>query len=65
LKEVQVSVKEIDRHPDPPMVVYPMRIEVSSLQEIRKIAKVQDRTNQWMLRYAVKFYLAARGGKRK
>jgi predicted DNA-binding protein len=55
------KAKTEDRHLDPPMVVYPMRIEVESLQQIRKLAKKKDRTNQYMLREAVRFYLARKG----
>jgi predicted transcriptional regulator len=40
------------------MVVYPMRIEVDSLAAVRRIAKKLDRTNQYVLREAVRFYLA-------
>jgi predicted transcriptional regulator len=56
-----MSKKETDRHLDPPMVVYPMRIEVESLQQIRKLARKLDRTNQYMLREAVTYYLARKG----
>jgi len=56
-----MSEKETDRHLDPPMVVYPMRIEVESLQQIRKLARKLDRTNQYMLREAVRYYLARKG----
>ena len=56
-----MSDKETDRHIDSPMVVYPMRIEVESLQQIRKLARKLDRTNQYMLREAVRYYLARKG----
>lgn len=53
--------KQLDRHgAEPRMVVYPMRIEVDSLAAVRRIAKKLDRTNQYVLREAVRFYLARR-----
>ena len=49
--------KELDRHIDPPMVTYPLRLEVESLDAVRALAKKLQRTRQSILREAVRFYL--------
>lgn len=52
--------KSPDRHVDPPMITYNLRIEKASLEQIRKIAKKEDRTRQALIREAVKLYLEQR-----
>jgi predicted transcriptional regulator len=54
------ETKTPDRHIDPPMVVYPLRLEKDSLDAIRNIAKKTERTRQSILREAIRFYLARR-----
>jgi predicted transcriptional regulator len=45
--------KEADRHTEPKMVVYPMRVRVDHLAIVRTIAKKRDRTRQAIFREAL------------
>lgn len=52
--------KTPDRHAEPQMVVYPVRIEVSQLNIIHRIAKREDRTRQALVREAISQWIARR-----
>ena len=54
---VGMDKKELDRHVDPPMVTYNLRMEVESMAKVRALAKKLQRTRQSILREAVRFYL--------
>jgi predicted transcriptional regulator len=55
------ETKTEDRHLDPPMRTYHLRLEVESFNAIRLIAQKKDRTRQSILREAIRFYLARKG----
>jgi predicted transcriptional regulator len=52
--------KSVDRHIEPIMVVYPVRIEASQLAIIHRIAKQEDRTRQALVREAISQWIDRR-----
>jgi predicted transcriptional regulator len=52
--------KTPNRHVDPKMVVYPLRIEESHLDQCGKIAKKEDRTRASVIRGAIRKYLESK-----
>ena len=52
--------KSLDRHAEPIMVVYPVRIEASQLAIIHRIAKREDRTRQALVREAIAQWISRR-----
>jgi hypothetical protein len=52
-----MAKKSIDRHVDPEMVVYPVRMELRHLEFIRNIAKKEDRTRQSLVREALQRWM--------
>jgi predicted transcriptional regulator len=54
------TAKTIDRHVDPEMVMYTVRIEQTTLDAIRAIAKREDRTRQSLIREAIRQWIERR-----
>jgi predicted transcriptional regulator len=52
--------KTIDRHKEPEMVMYTIRITANTLDAIRSIAKREDRTRQSLVREALQQWLERR-----
>lgn len=52
--------KSIDRHVDPEMTVYPLRIPTAHLDIVRAAAKYEDRTRQALLREAIQQWVERR-----
>ena len=57
------NAKTPDRHAEPAMIVYPVRIEVAQLTILHRIAKREDRTRQSLVREALSQWIARRNGK--
>lgn len=49
--------KELDRHLDPEMLTYPLRIERESYDAVTVMAKNLDRTRAWVMREAIRVHL--------
>ena len=53
--------KTEDRHTEPMMIVFPLRMEADHMKEISKLAKKETRTRAAIIRMAIGEYLRRKG----
>jgi len=49
--------KTEDRHVEPPMQSYPLRVEVETIRHFRRLSKDKQRTRQSLMREALRVFV--------